>query len=67
MFGKETKLVLRYAEIVDVKKSVNSIYLKTQNGMEYSFGLLFSLNETYNLVEQLNKMAMQKMIQVLQS
>lgn len=30
--------------------------------MEYTFGLLFSVNETYSLIEQLNKIAMRKMI-----
>lgn len=63
MFGKETKIVLRYSEIVDISKSVKSIYIKTQNGMEFTFGLLFNVDETYKLIEQLNKMAMQKLIQ----
>lgn len=63
MFGKETKLVLRYSEIIEVSKSINSIYVKTLAGLEFTFGFLFSVNETYNLVEQLSKMAMQKKIQ----
>lgn len=63
MFGKETKIVLRYSEITDINKSANSIYIKTQNGVEVSFGFLFNVSETFNLIEQLSKMAMQKMIQ----
>lgn len=31
--------------------------------MEYSFGILFSASETHNLIEQLSKMTMQKLIQ----
>lgn len=36
--------------------------MKTLNNLEYTFGLLFSVQETYNLIEQLSKMAMQKLI-----
>uniref|UniRef100_A0A1L8DMP1 Rab-GAP TBC domain-containing protein n=1 Tax=Nyssomyia neivai TaxID=330878 RepID=A0A1L8DMP1_9DIPT len=63
IFGKETKLVLSYTEMIDISRAANSIYMRTQNGTEYTFGLLFSPSETYNLLEQLSKMAMQKMIQ----
>ncbi|GAB0096899.1 TBC1 domain family member 8 [Sergentomyia squamirostris] len=63
IFGKETKLVLSYTEIIDISRTGNSIYIRTQNNSEYTFGLLFSPAETYNLLEQLSKMAMQKMIQ----
>ncbi|XP_055690452.1 TBC1 domain family member 9 [Lutzomyia longipalpis] len=63
IFGKETKLVLSYTEMIDISRTANSIYIRTQNNSEYTFGLLFSPSETYNLLEQLSKMAMQKMIQ----
>uniref|UniRef100_A0A6B2EBH3 Putative gtpase-activating protein gyp2 n=1 Tax=Phlebotomus kandelakii TaxID=1109342 RepID=A0A6B2EBH3_9DIPT len=63
IFGKETKLVLSYTEITDISRATNSIYIRTQNNSEYTFGLLFSPSETHNLIEQLSKMAMQKMIQ----
>ncbi|XP_059613417.1 TBC1 domain family member 9 [Phlebotomus argentipes] len=63
IFGKETKLVLTYTEITDITRATNSINIRTQDNKEYTFGLLFSPSETYNLVEQLSKMAMQKMIQ----
>lgn len=36
--------------------------MKTLKNLDYTFGLLFSANETYNLIEQLSKMAMQKLI-----
>lgn len=36
--------------------------MKTLNKLDYTFGLLFSVNETYNLIEQLSKMAMQNLI-----
>lgn len=36
--------------------------MKTLNNHDYTFGLLFSVIETYNLIEQLSKIAMQNMI-----
>lgn len=62
MFGKETKFILRYSDITEISRTGNSIYVKTLNNLEYTFGLLFSVNETYNLIEQLSKIAMQKLI-----
>lgn len=53
---------IRYSDITDITRSGNSIYVKTLNNLEYTFGLLFSVNETYNLIEQLSKIAMQKLI-----
>lgn len=52
----------RYSDITDITRSSNSIYVKTLNNLDYTFGFLFSVNETYNLIEQLSKMAMQKLI-----
>lgn len=42
---------------------MNSIHVKTINNQEYTFGLLLSVTEAYSIIEQLSKMAMQKMIQ----
>lgn len=62
MFGKETKFIVRYAEIIDLSRGSNSISIRTKNDKEFTFGLLFSATETYSLIEQLSKIAMQKMI-----
>lgn len=45
-----------------MSRGANSITLCTKNNKSFTFGLLFSGTETYNLIEQLSKMAMQKMI-----
>lgn len=63
MLGKETKLLLRYSDITDISRSRNSINIRTLNRLEYSFGILFAAAEIHNLIEQLSKMAMQKLIQ----
>lgn len=55
-------LFVSYSDITDISRSGNSIYVKTLNNLDYTFGLLFSVNETYNLIEQLSKIAMQKLI-----
>lgn len=62
MFGKETKFIIRYSEIIDLSRGANSISLRTKNNKSFTFGLLFSAAETHNLIEQLSKMAMQRMI-----
>lgn len=63
MFGKETKFIIRYSEITDLtRRSASSIYIRTKNNKDFTFGLLFNATETYNLIEQLSKMAMQQMI-----
>lgn len=54
--------VIRYCDITEISRTGNSIYVKTLNNLEYTFGLMFSVNETYNLIEQLSKFAMQKLI-----
>lgn len=63
MLGKETKLLLRYSDITDISRSRNSINIRTLNRLEYSFGILFAAAEIHNVIEQLSKMAMQKLIQ----
>lgn len=62
LMGSETKLVIRYAEIIDLSKASKFIYVKTLDNVDYSFGLFFNTGETFNLIEQLSKMAMQKKI-----
>lgn len=62
MFGKETKFIIRYSEIIDLSRGSNSISIRTKNNKGFTFGLLFSAAETFNLIEQLSKMAMQRMI-----
>lgn len=63
MLGKETKLLLRYSDITDISRSRNSINIRTLNRLEYSFGILFAASEIHNVIEQLSKIAMQKLIQ----
>ncbi|XP_055625548.1 TBC1 domain family member 9 [Toxorhynchites rutilus septentrionalis] len=63
MFGAESKLRFRYTELTDIKKSGNMITIKTSQNKEYTFAFLYSPSEVYNLIEQLNKLTMQKLIQ----
>lgn len=62
LFGRETKFIIRYSEMTDLSRGSNSISIRTKNNKTFTFGLLFSAAETYNLIEQLSKMAMQRMI-----
>lgn len=64
MLGSETKRVIRFAELEDIKRHGQIIYLKTVNNMHYNFTLLKDVKEAYGLIEQLNKMAIQQLIQV---
>ncbi|XP_067644992.1 TBC1 domain family member 9 [Eurosta solidaginis] len=63
MLGIQTKRVIRFAELEDIKRHGQSIYLKTVNNSNYNFTLLGDVKEAYGLIEQLNKMAIQQMIQ----
>uniref|UniRef100_A0A1B0B5L1 Rab-GAP TBC domain-containing protein n=1 Tax=Glossina palpalis gambiensis TaxID=67801 RepID=A0A1B0B5L1_9MUSC len=63
MLGQETKLVIRLSELEDISRSSNIIYLKTINGMQYNFTILFNSTEAYEFIELLNGMAMQQIIQ----
>ncbi|XP_039963807.1 TBC1 domain family member 9 [Bactrocera tryoni] len=63
MLGSETKRVIRFAELEDIKRHGQIIYLKTVNNMHYNFTLLKDVKEAYGLIEQLNKMAIQQLIQ----
>ncbi|XP_030570382.1 TBC1 domain family member 9 isoform X2 [Drosophila novamexicana] len=62
MLNQEIKLIIRFAELEDISRSGNTIYLKTTNNMTYNFTLMFNMNEAHVLIEQLNKMAIQKLI-----
>ncbi|TDG52650.1 hypothetical protein AWZ03_000883 [Drosophila navojoa] len=62
MLSQEIKRIIRFAELEDISRSGNTIYLKTTNNMTYNFTLLFNSSEAHDLIEQLNKMAIQKLI-----
>lgn len=62
MFGRETKFIIRYSEIIDLSRGSNSVTVRTKNNKEFTFSLLFNATETFNLIEQLSKKAMQRMI-----
>ncbi|XP_053672142.1 TBC1 domain family member 9 [Anopheles nili] len=65
ILGSECKLCLRYNELTDIKKSGNTITVRAgqQSSKEYTFMFLYSPSEAYQLIEQLSKLTMQKMIQ----
>lgn len=64
MLGQETKRSIRFTELEELSRYGNTIYLKTNNKMQYNFTILFDHMEAYELIEQLNKMAIQRIIQV---
>lgn len=49
--------------MAEIKRAVNSITVKDIHNNSYTFGLLFYTAETFNLIEQLNKIAMKNIIQ----
>lgn len=63
IFGAESKLRFRYNELTDIKKSGTMITIKTSQNKEYTFAFLYPPGEVYNLIEQLSKITMQKLIQ----
>ncbi|CAD7082621.1 unnamed protein product [Hermetia illucens] len=64
MLGTETKLAIRFSEIVEIKKSSTWIYIRTTNNNNYSFGLFpLYVSEAHRLINQLNKMALDEMMQ----
>lgn len=65
MLGQETKLKIGFAELQDLYRHSNIIYLTTNNQMQYNFTILFDSTEAYELIEQLNKMAIQQIIKVI--
>jgi len=62
MLGQEIKRIIRFAELEDISRNANTIYLKTTNNMTYNFTMLFNASEAHQLIEQLNKMAIQQLI-----
>lgn len=64
MLGQETKISIRFTELEEITRHVNTIYLKTNNKMQYNFTILFDHIEAYEHIELLNKMAIQRIIQV---
>lgn len=65
MLGQETKLVIGFSELEDISRHGSIIYLKTNNQMQYNFTILFNASHVYELIEQLNKMAIQQIIKVI--
>ncbi|XP_030373386.1 TBC1 domain family member 9 [Scaptodrosophila lebanonensis] len=63
MLGQEIKRIIRFAELEDISRHGNIIYIKTTNNMQYNFTLIFDASEAHSLIEQLNKMAIQQLIQ----
>ncbi|XP_052872523.1 TBC1 domain family member 9 [Anopheles cruzii] len=63
ILGSESKLCFRYNELTEIKKSGNTITLRAGQAKEYTFVFLYSPAEAYQLIEQLSKLTMQKMIQ----
>lgn len=49
--------------MIEIKRMTNSINIKTIHGQSYTFGLLFSPQQTFDLIEELNKIAMKNIIQ----
>jgi len=62
MLGQEIKRIIRFAELEDISRNANTIYLKTTNNMTYNFTMLFNASDAHLLIEQLNKMAIQQLI-----
>ncbi|XP_070142241.1 TBC1 domain family member 9 isoform X2 [Drosophila kikkawai] len=62
MLGQEIKRIIRCAELEDISRNANTIYLKTTNNMTYNFTMLFNAREAHLLIEQLNKMAIKQLI-----
>lgn len=63
LLGKETKLVLRYSDIVDIVRSGNSITVVTQLDKHYRFNTLFNTDAMHGLLQQLSKITMQNLLQ----
>lgn len=63
LLGKETKLVLRYSDMVDIMRSGNSITVVTQRDKQYRFTALFNADTMHSLLQQLSKITMQNLLQ----
>ncbi|XP_001600394.2 TBC1 domain family member 9 isoform X2 [Nasonia vitripennis] len=67
ILSKETKLVIRWADIVELDKTnsllfPDSIRIVTRDGKEHYFSMFLHKSETYSLMEQLTNLAMKRLI-----
>lgn len=67
ILSKETKLVIRWADIVALDKTnsivfPDSIRIVTRDGKEHYFSMFLHKSETYSLMEQLTNLAMKRYV-----
>ncbi|XP_055912363.1 TBC1 domain family member 9 isoform X1 [Eupeodes corollae] len=63
MLGNVVKFAIRFSELMKIEKTGNVISIRTINDMQYKFTLFFDATEAHSLIEQLNKMAIEQMMQ----
>ncbi|XP_034948646.1 TBC1 domain family member 9 [Chelonus insularis] len=67
ILSKETKLIIRWADIVELDKTnslvfPDSIRIVTRDNKEHHFSMFLRKSETYSLMEQLTNIAMKRLI-----
>lgn len=67
ILAKETKLIIRWADIVELNKTnslvfPDSIRVVTRDSKEHYFSMFLHKSETYSLMEQLTNIAMKRLI-----
>ncbi|XP_051168465.1 TBC1 domain family member 9 isoform X2 [Leptopilina boulardi] len=67
ILAKETKLIIRWADIVELDKTnslvfPDSIRVVTRDSKEHYFSMFLHKSETYSLMEQLTNIAMKRLI-----
>ncbi|XP_058791505.1 TBC1 domain family member 9 isoform X2 [Phymastichus coffea] len=67
ILSKETKLVIRWADILELEKTnslvfPDSIRIVTRDNKEHYFSMFLHKSETYSLMEQLTNLAMKRLI-----
>lgn len=68
VLGTETKVRVPWTDVVELEKSgsgpllSDAIRVRTRDGTEHYFGMLFHRRETFQLMEQLAKAAMQRLL-----
>ncbi|KAK0082083.1 hypothetical protein PV325_011101 [Microctonus aethiopoides] len=67
ILAKETKLIVRWADIVELNKTnsivfPDSIRIVTRDNKEHYFSMFLRKSETYSLMEQLTNIAMKRLI-----
>ncbi|KAL5292343.1 TBC1D8 family protein [Megaselia abdita] len=62
ILGIKTQLYIRFSEIVNLEKNIQTIYITTTDKKIYNFTLIH-LNEAFSLIDELSKIAMQKLMQ----